>query len=121
MSRRVKQVAVGLLVLVLGYFVVPPLAYRLSATTVTCTVTEKDDKPKPGQESGSTYMVWCKHADDDHVESLEVTDTAVFLRWDSSDRWGQLERGQTYEMYVAGWRLTWFSTYRNVISAEPVE
>lgn len=120
MSRRVKQVIAVVVGLVAAYFIVPPLAYRLSATTVTCTVTEKDDKAKPGQESGSTYMVWCKHADDGEVESFEVTDTSVFLRWDSSDRWGQLERGQLYEMYVAGWRLTWFSTYRNVISAEPV-
>lgn len=107
-------------VLVFLYLVGEPLAYRLSATTTTCTVTEKDDKAKPGQETGSTYMVWCRHQDGE-IETFEVTDTMIFFTWNSSDRWGRIERNREYELYVAGWRIPMLSTYRNIIESKPVE
>jgi len=55
---------------------------------------------------------------------LVFTDKEVFInrdsfwywKWNSSDVYGGLKKGMTYELAVYGWRIPFFSMYRNVVS-----
>jgi len=45
----------------------------------------------------------------------------VYWRWDSSDLYGKIKVGETYEAKVYGWRMPIFSSYKNIVSVEEVE
>lgn len=47
--------------------------------------------------------------------TFKVDDTIVYGRFRSSDVYGALREGETYDFKVYGWRLPFFSTYKNII------
>lgn len=40
------------------------------------------------------------------------------MKFDSSDVYGELEIGNSYEVRVVGWRIPLLSWYRNIIDVE---
>lgn len=52
-------------------------------------------------------------------ETFEDTDELLaFGKTNSSDLYGRLTAGQTYTCKVAGWRVHFFSLYRNIINCD---
>lgn len=80
------------------------------------TVTDKDRVTHNGN---SKYLVF---ADGENGESLvfENTDTAIRLKWDSSNIQGSLHEGETYEITVIGYRIPFMSKYENIIEVEEI-
>lgn len=87
----------------LGYM----LAYASSQNHVTITVKNKE-------ATREGYRVFTQN------EVFEVDDTLLFRRFDSSDDYNNLVEGTTYRVQVVGWRVPFFSMYRNIISYSEV-
>jgi hypothetical protein len=89
------------------------MLYRSTAHTETIKVTEKpprlslgtDDKDRAKliYADGSTYV---------------NKDSFWMWKWNSSDVYGQLQVGKTYDCTVAGWRIGILSGYKNIIKCE---
>ena len=87
--------------------------------TVTATVLDKgittsstsDDKGNTTVTS--TYMIY--------TDKGVFTDKDGLVKWkfNSSDMYGQLQKGQTYKFTVHGWRNHFLSIYPNIDSAAP--
>lgn len=110
MNKKEKAWAccAGLLVLLL--LVGQPVLYHGSSESVTVTVTEKERiVTSSGESTSSKYLVFTDG------EVFENTDAITFGKWNSSDVQGKLEKGKTYNVKVAGWRVPFMSMYRNII------
>lgn len=80
---------------------------------VTVTKTERITTGS-GETLGSKYLVFTE------TETFENTDSVWYGKWDSSDLHGRLKPGGRYSVKVYGWRLPFFSSYRNIVSATEV-
>lgn len=77
-----------------------------SRETITVTVTDKtvkryDDKDK--------YLIYTD------AGTFEITDEVLAGRFNSSDDYGKIQIGETYEITVCGWRVPVLSWYKNII------
>lgn len=77
---------------------------------VTATVTDK--AIKNGKDSGK-YLVYATTTEDEIVV-MEITDSLLAARWDSSDVYAGIEVGITYEFTVGGKRVPFMSWYPNI-------
>lgn len=101
------KLTISIVVVALALLVILPIAvYRSSLETVTIKVkkTERDNS------SSDRYLVY---AEDGKV--YEIADSLCFLRYDSSNIYGELTEGKEYRCEVAGWRIPFFSAYPNII------
>jgi hypothetical protein len=86
------------------------VAYRSSLRSVEITVTDKARITKGNRDSVSGYYLVYSN---DGV--YQVSDSILFLTWNSSDKYGKIEPGNIYNVKVAGWRIPVFSMYPNII------
>lgn len=103
-------IALTMLVIVLGFVGCRTIAqlHKSEATAVAIT-----GKERGGSEKGK-WIVFGKN------ETFEVSDTIVGWRWDSSDTYGKIEVGKTYNFQCRGYRVPFFSWYRNIMDVEKV-
>lgn len=52
------------------------------------------------------------------VETFENTDSFLSMKFNSSDIYGSIEKGQTCNATVNGYRIPFMSMYRNIIEVE---
>lgn len=91
-----------------------PIAYRSSEVTLTITIADKESITiRSGENISSKYIVFSEEG-----EVFENTDSILYLKFSSSDVQGSLKIGKEYDIKVAGWRIPFFSAYRNIISAK---
>ena len=103
-----KVVIVVIVILLLASVWMGINCYRSTSDDVTITVKSKERVTGRGSDD-SYYLVWT------YGETLCVKDSLSFTTWNASDTYGQLEIGKTYNVKVAGWRIPFFSMYRNVV------
>lgn len=85
--------------------------YYSSVEEITITVTDKERIIETdGDQTTSKYLVFC------NGETFENQDEFFMGKWNSSDIQGKLKNDTTYTVKVIGWRLPFFSMYRNIIS-----
>lgn len=82
-----------------------------SEDKITGTVLDKERVVK---DQSSYYLIYTD------TETFTIQDSTIKWRFDSSDVYGHIEEGKTYEFTVFGWRSGFFSMYRNIISYEEV-
>lgn len=90
--------------------------YYGSEDYVITTVTGKEVVVTGDSEStDSKYLIF---TEDEVFENEDL-----FWKWkfDSSDLQNKVKVGETYKMTVYGWRVPFFSSYRCIYNAEPVE
>ena len=86
------------------------IAYRASAEDKVITIESKERiTTGHGKNVRGKWLVFTNEG------PFEVTDTLVFGRWDSSNRYHRLKKGKTYKVTVAGWRWGFRSMYKNII------
>lgn len=96
--------AIGILLIV---FVFHPILKVTHIRTETITVTDKMVK-------NDTYLIYSEDS------TYEITDSLLRLRFNSSDLYGRMEVGKTYEITVGGKRVPLFSWYPNIYKAVEV-
>lgn len=83
---------------------------------ITATVTDKTVKNSDGD---GKYLVYAKTTEDE-VIVMEITDSLLAGRWDSSDVYAGIEVGVTYEFTVGGKRQQFMSWYPNIYEYKKV-
>lgn len=101
--------AVAGVVAFLGFLALP--VYKAYATdeTVTVQVTEKMTKRGTNEDK---YLVFTQG------EVFENTDSILRWKFNSSDVYGRIPDGATCTFLVNGWRVQFFSMYRNILEAD---
>jgi hypothetical protein len=87
--------------------------YILSADTIEIVVTDKERIT-----TGSVKNLKHKYLVYTEGEVFENTDSFSFFKWNSSDIHGYLVEGKTYKVKVAGWRVPFLSSYRNIVDVD---
>ena len=82
-----------------------------TATRADATI-EITDKERITDGNSSKYLIFGKD------ETFENVDSFWNGKFNSSDIYGKLEPGKTYDCKVYGWRIPYFSSYRNIIECE---
>lgn len=104
-----KLTAVGLCgALALWTFGVPRLLEETETILVTKTFVKND-----------RYLVYGIDEKGKKV-TYEVSDTLAYFRYTSSDFWGGIESGTSYEITHTGFRLGLLSWYENIVVADKV-
>jgi len=85
-----------------------------SAADITIKVT-KTDRIVESTGSGQDAKVTSKYLVYTTDETFENTDTWMYGKFNSSDFQGRLIPDKTYKVRVVGWRIPFFSTYRNIV------
>ena len=98
-------IVIGVALLVCG-------APHLDRDTITAKV-EKSERIRSHDKD--KYMVFTDK------EVLENTDSLIEGKWNSSDIYAGIKSGNCYRFEVYGWRWTFASWYRNIVSATEVE
>lgn len=93
---------IGLAVVLIG----SPILNLVTQDTVMITVKDKERV----SSGNSKYLVWTEEG-----EVFEDTDVMIFLKYNSSDLYGELQVGRTYVVKVSGVRVRFLSWYRNII------
>ena len=110
----VEVIIIMAIVLILGFvFIGGPIIDRCTEDTVTITVEDK--AVKRHGDSDDKYLIYTDNG------TYEITDSLAYWRWDSSDLYGKMKVGHTYECKICGWRIPFFSTYKNIIEATEVQ
>lgn len=112
---KVGNVATGLLVAMIIALPIGgcSMAYKGTEEIVTATVLDKERISKGSGDSQEHY--WLIYTEN---ETFQNKDSLLFLKFNSADIQGHLQRGQTYRLKVVGWRIPFFSAYRNIIDIE---
>jgi len=119
LKRKIKDYVY--LLIILSPVLIPILTaviyvpcYRASLKSAEFTV-DRRERVTTGSGDGvkSYFLVWSKEG-----EVFCVADSWSFLRFDSSDRYGKLREASHVTARVAGWRIPFFSWYRNVLVIE---
>jgi hypothetical protein len=83
--------------------------------TVQVTVTGKDVIVTGSDKStDSKYLVYT------NSETFENEDALFYGKFNSSDFQRKLEVNKTFNLTVNGWRIPFFSSYRNIVKMESV-
>jgi hypothetical protein len=78
-------------------------------TNVTDTITKTERVTK---DDDSYYLVYGQN------ETYKITDMWLKKRFDSSDVYGRIAVGHTYNLHVIGMRIPILSEYRNILDAK---
>lgn len=84
--------------------------YYMSSETIEITVKDKERiTTGSGESISSKFIIYTEN------EVFENTDSWIFGKFNSADYQNKLEVGKTYKVKVAGWRVPFFSMYRNIV------
>lgn len=90
--------------------------YRSTAHQETIKVTEKPPRIQlTDNDKQRSQLIYAEGA------TYVNKDSWAMLKFNSSDIYGQLQVGRRYNCEVAGWRIGFFSKYKNIIKCEEVK
>ena len=103
--NKVLYIVIGFCLL-FGY----SIAYYSSSEYVEITIQDKERiTTGSGENISSKFIVYSEN------EVFENTDSWLFFKFKSSDIQNNLKIDETYTVKVSGWRIPFFSMYRNII------
>jgi hypothetical protein len=90
------------------------VAYYNTQETIEATINDKERVcSSSGEGTSCAYRVYTD------TEVFVNKDSLLFRKWNSADVQGQLEAGRSYELTVVGWRIPFFSAFRNIVEVTP--
>lgn len=89
------------------------IIHHTTKESVTAVVSGKERiVQSSGESTSSKYLIFTDK------ETFENTDTLWAMKFSSADLYGQIREGETCTFKVTGFRIPFFSSYRNVLSAD---
>ena len=120
-SNRTIMIDIIVLVAVILVLVctvgIKPINKVINERTVTVTVTDKTVK---NNKSDGKYLIYTTTEDDEPLV-LEITDSILKWRFDSSDVYAQIKVGNTYKFTVCGNRIHILSVYPNIYEVKEID
>ena len=109
-SRKSKVIAIVTVILVI-LITIPMCSNYYSEKSYKITVTGKEVK---NSIDDSKYLIFAK-TENGETKTFSIEDNVIKWRWNSSDVYGDVEIGKTYEIKVIGWRIPIISSYENIM------
>jgi hypothetical protein len=81
-------------------------------TTKSIVVATVEDKERVTTKEDSKYLIYTDK------ETFKIVDELLVGNFSSSDLYGHIKRDKKYKFTVTGWRIPFFSSYRNIIKVE---
>ena len=106
---------------VIAVIAIPVISFRNDhAYTVTITDKERVTTQVAEGQTDSKYLIY---GEDENGKTYFFEDTDTLFRWkfNSSDVFGALKEGETYELTVIGFRVHIFNWYENIIDFKAVK
>ena len=97
-------------------FLLKPISCAFYQITTQDNVTIKEKERVHQSGNISYYLVWTEQD-----EVFQNSDAFWHFKWNSSDLYGEMKEGKTYNCIVYGWRIPILSMYRNIVTMETVE
>jgi len=109
--KRILKYGIPLILIAL-MFTNAPYQLLTQRTLEAVTISDKQISTETDKDTGnvvSTYLIYTNQG------VFRNDDARWFLKFDSSDFYGNLEKGKTYDLKVYGWRIAFFSMYPNIV------
>lgn len=106
---------------VIAVIAIPVISFSNDhAYTVTITDKERVTTQVAEGQTDSKYLIY---GEDENGKTYVFEDTDTLFRWkfNSSDVFGALKEGETYELTVIGFRVHIFNWYENIIDFKAVK
>jgi hypothetical protein len=112
--KLLVMAVVSFMLLLLGLS--PVIHFTTLDTKEDVTILDKERVVSSTTEGNSTskYLIFAEG------ETFQNTDTIWALKFNSSDIYGKIQRGQVCKFELTGFRVPFLSMYRNILSAECV-
>ena len=112
MERAKLWAAILFCLLLVGLVPLKIWIHYSTMETVQAVVQDKERiTTGSGEDTTSKYLIFTD------AETFENTDSWLALKFNSSDVYGSIQKGQTCDFQVTGFRIPFFSSYRNILSA----
>jgi hypothetical protein len=112
-----KKLIIGLIAFVFVFVVGYQILWFSTAREVSIKINNTE-RIVETSGSGNDASITSKYLIYTDIETFENTDVTLLGKWDSSDLQGKLHKDSTYKAVVYGWRVPFFSMYRNVIKVK---
>jgi hypothetical protein len=104
-----------ILIAILAVLIIPMATISLIKNLQTSQTTFKvTGKERVAENKSGKYLIFTDKT------TFAVEDTWIHWRWDSSDFYGKIQIGKTYDAKVQGWRVPFMSWYQNLITVTEV-
>lgn len=113
MNRTKLWIGVFFTLLVIGLL---PLKIWIHYSTLDTVQVQVQGKERITTGSGNS--VTSKYLIFTDIETFENVDSLLALKFNSSDVYGAIKEGQTCTFQVTGFRIPFFSSYRNILEAQ---
>lgn len=121
MSKKGLGCLIAIALVVIAVIVIPVINFSNDHKyTVTITDKERVTIQSAKDNINSKYLIYGK---DENGKTYVFEDTDTLFRWkfNSSDVYGALKEGETYELTVIGFRVHIFNWYENIIDFKMVK
>lgn len=102
--------------------IVVPVINFTNDHTYTITITDKERVTTQSDKDNidSKYLIY---GEDENGKTYVLEDTDTLFRWkfNSSDVYGALKEGETYELTVIGFRVHILNWYENIVDFKAVK
>ena len=116
--KRILHIGIPVIVLVGLMFTNLPYQWLTQRTYDNVLIKDKQVTTETDRETGkvtSTYLIYTDRG------VFRNDDAGWFVKFDSSDFYGDLDVGKTYRLKVYGWRIPILSMYPNIVRMKPAE
>jgi len=116
--KRILRIGIPVIVLVGLMFTNLPYQWLTQRTYDNVLIKDKQVTTETDRETGkvtSTYLIYTDRG------VFRNDDAGWFVKFDSSDFYGDLDVGKTYRLKVYGWRIPILSMYPNIVRMKPAE
>lgn len=116
--RKIILISIPLLLLVGLMFTNAPYQWATQRTIDHVRIKDKQistESTKDKSQVESTYLIYTDQG------VFRNDDAGWFVKFNSSDVYGDLDVGKHYRMKVYGWRIPFLSMYPNIVWAKPAK
>lgn len=116
--KRILLFGIPALILIGLMFTNAPYQWLTQRTIEDVLIKDKQISTESDRRDGkvvSTYLIYTDHG------VFRNDDAGWFVKFNSSDVYGNLDVGKRYRMKVYGWRIPIFSMYPNIVRVEEVK
>lgn len=113
-------IVTAILLVVIAVIAVPVMNFT-NDHKYTITITDKERvTAQSAKDNISKYLIY---GEDENGKTYVFEDTDTLFRWkfNSSDVYGALKEGETYELTVIGFRVHILNWYENIVDFKAVE
>jgi hypothetical protein len=113
--KRILLLGIPALIIIGLMFTNAPYQWLTQRTIADVLIKDKQISTESDKADGkvvSTYLIYTDHG------VFRNDDAGWFMKYNSSDVYGNLDKGARYTMKVYGWRIPIFSMYPNIVRAE---